>query len=290
MEFKIVRLLFIAHVFSVSLFGQPGTQKATTAIKIIDMIKGKVTCPWSDTTVDTFKSGNPEDAVTGIAVCMFADMKALRQAVADRCNLLIVHEPTFYSHLDDTKSLTNDPVFQDKLKYINDHHLIIWRFHDHIHRTNPDGIYVGVIEKLGWQNNMENNSLTRFKFDKVTLSDFILRLKNLFPGSSFRVIGSPDMIVSHAALSLGAPGSSAHLKLLQEPGLDLLVAGESPEWETYQYVYDAQLQGKNKAVIFLGHTNSEEAGMEYCTRWLKGFLPQGIPIHYLKNGSCFNTL
>jgi putative NIF3 family GTP cyclohydrolase 1 type 2 len=99
-----------------------------------------------------------------------------------------------------------------------------------------------------------------------------------------------EMIVTNVALSLGAPGFSTHLKLLQEKNTDLLIAGESPEWETYQYVYDAQLQGKNKAVIFLGHTNSEEAGMEYCAKWLKGFIPAGIPIQYIKNGSSFKTL
>jgi putative NIF3 family GTP cyclohydrolase 1 type 2 len=289
MDFKAISLFIIALVLSGSVFGQEAPQKEITANQIISMIRGKVTCPWSDNTVDTFKSGNPEDAVTGVAVCMFADMKALRQSVADKCNLIIVHEPTFYSHQDETKSLSGDPVFVDKLKYINDHHLIIWRFHDHIHRTNPDGIYVGVVEKLGWGKNRTDNSLTRFKFDKVKLSDFIHQLKILFPESSFRVIGTPDLIVSHAALSLGAPGSSSHLKLLQEPDMDLLVAGESPEWETYQYVYDAQLQGKNRAVIFLGHTNSEEAGMEYCAKWLKGFLPNSIPIHYIRNGSSFNT-
>ena len=289
MYFKTIVIVLFVQVLSGSLFGQQAPKKEISANQVIEMIKGKVTCPWSANTVDTFKSGNPEDAVTGIVVCMFADMKALKQAVVDKCNLIIVHEPTFYSHTDETKTLTDDPVYQDKLKFINDHHLIIWRFHDHIHRTNPDGIYVGVVEKLGWEKNKADNSLTRFKFEKVKLSDFILRLKAIFPGSSFRVIGNPEMMVTNVALALGAPGFSTHLKLLQEKNIDVLVAGEAPEWETYQYVYDAQLQGKNKAVIFLGHTNSEEAGMEYCAKWLKGFIPAAIPIHYIKNGSSFNT-
>jgi putative NIF3 family GTP cyclohydrolase 1 type 2 len=289
MAFKTISLLLISLIISGSLSGQHAQKKEISASQVIELIKGKVTCTWSANTVDTFKSGNPKDAVTGIAVCMFADMKALRLAVADKCNLMIVHEPTFYSHQDETKSLANDPVYQDKLKYINDHHLIIWRFHDHIHKTDPDGIYVGVVEKLGWEKNKVDKSLAHFKFEKVRLSDFILQLKAIFPGSSFRVVGNPEMFVANVALSLGAPGFSTHLKLLQEENTDLLVAGESPEWETYQYVYDGQLQGKNKAVIFLGHTNSEEAGMEYCARWLKGFIPAGIPIQYIKNGSSFNT-
>ncbi len=264
-------------------------QNHLTANQIIELIKGKVTCPWSAETVDTFKSGNPEDAVTGIVVCMFADMKALQQAVTDRCNLIITHEPTFYNHLDDTKSLVNDPVFLEKLKFINDHHLIIWRFHDHIHRTSPDGIYAGMVEKLGWRKNKTDDTMTRFKFEPVKLAQFISQLKTIFPGSAFRVIGNPGMTVTNVAFSAGAPGSSTHLRLLQEKQTDLLIAGESPEWETYQYVHDAQLQGRNKAVIFLGHTNSEEAGMDYCVTWLKGFMPLTLPIHYFENGSSFQT-
>ena len=95
------------------------------------------------------------------------------------------------------------------------------------------------------------------------------------------------MEVTNVALSLGAPGFGTHLKLLQEAKTDLLIAGEAPEWETYQYVHDARLQGRNKAVIFLGHTNSEEGGMKYCARWLKGFLPQNTRIRYIENGSSF---
>ena len=289
MRLKISPLLLVVFFASVSVFGQPAKPKTLTANQIVEIIKAKVTCPWAAETVDTFKAGNPQDNVTGIAVCMFADMKVLKMAVAEKCNLIIAHEPTFYSHLDGTKTLENDPVFQDKIKYINDHKLIIWRFHDHIHRTKPDGIYMGMIEKLGWAKNQTDSTMIRFRFDKVKLSEFISQLKRRFPDSSFRVVGNPEMGVVNVALAVGAPGSSSHMKLLQEKNIDLLIAGEAPEWETYQYVNDAVLQGKNKAVIFIGHTNSEEAGMDYCARWLKGFIPQSVKIQYMKNGSSYRT-
>jgi len=289
MDFKATKLVLITFLLSGSVFGQQTNQKQLSASKIIDLIKKNVTCPWSAQTVDTFKSGNPDDVVTGMAVCMFADMKVLKQAVANKCNLIIVHEPTFYSHLDEAKTLENDPVFQDKIKFINENKLIIWRFHDHIHRTKPDGIYFGMIEKLGWRKNQTDSSMIRFKFEKQTLSAFISRLKLTFPGSAFRVIGNPGMIVTDVAFSAGAPGTETHRKLLQENNIDLLVAGEAPEWETYQYVYDAQLQGKNKAVIFLGHAVSEAYGMNYCARWLKGFLPKDLNIRYIESGSGYTT-
>jgi len=289
MDFKATKLGLIALLLSGSVFGQLTNQKQMSGSQIIDLIKKNVTCPWSAQTVDTFKSGNPDDVVTGIAVCMFADMKVLKEAVANKCNLIIAHEPTFYSHLDETKTLENDPVFQDKMKFINENKLIIWRFHDHIHRTKPDGIYFGMIEKLGWRKNQTDSSMIRFKFEKQKLSDFIIGLKQTFPGSSFRVIGNPDMIVRYVALSMGAPGTERHRNLLEEKDVDLLVAGEAPEWETYQYAYDAQLQGKNKAVIFLGHAISEASGMNYCAHWLKGFLPKDLNIRFVESGSSYTT-
>lgn len=289
MDFKATKLVLIALLLSGSVSGQQTNQQQLSANQIIDLIKKNVTCPWSAQTVDTFKSGNPDDVVKGIAVCMFADMKVLKQAVANKCNLIIAHEPTFYSHLDETKTLENDAVYQDKIKFINENKLIIWRFHDHIHRTMPDGIYFGMIEKLGWRKNQTDSSMIRFKFEKQTLSAFISRLKLTFPGSSFRVIGNPGMIVTNVAFSAGAPGTETHRKLLEEKNIDLLVAGEAPEWETYQYIYDAQLQGKNKAVIFLGHAVSEAAGMNYCARWLKGFLPKDLNIKYIESGSSYTT-
>ena len=289
MNFKLYFLLLVALVFSGNLSAQHIKQDQLTASQVIDLIKKNVHCPWSSETVDRFKSGNPEDIVTGITTCMFADMKVLRQAVAERANLIITHEPTFYNHPDEIKNLENDPVYLDKIKFINDHKLIIWRFHDHFHKMQPDGIYAGMVEKLGWGKNQTDNSMLHFKFKPQKLSAFILSLKNTFPGNSFRVIGNPDMEITNVALSVGAPGSSDQIKFLEEKNTQLLIAGESPEWETYQYVYDAWLQGKNKAIIFLGHALSEEAGMDYCARWLKGFIPQKIKIQYVENGSSFKT-
>jgi putative NIF3 family GTP cyclohydrolase 1 type 2 len=289
MDFKTCKLVIISLIFSGTLFGQQATPDQLTANQVIDLVKNNVQVPWSTETVDTFKSGNPRDAVTGIITCMFADMKVLHKAVADNANLIIAHEPVFYNHLDETQRFENDPVYQSKIKFINDHKLIIFRFHDHIHRMKPDGIYAGMVEKLGWGKFQSDSSMLRFKLKSQKLSDFVVRLKAVFPGSSLRVVGNPELKFTGVALAVGAPGSSEHIQLLQEEQTEVLIAGEAPEWETYQYVYDAQVQGKNKAVIFLGHALSEEAGMKYCEHWLKGILPQGLNVQYVENGSSFKN-
>ena len=289
MKLKVTLLVIIALVLSGSLFGQQSNSDLLTANQVIELIKKNVRVSWSAQTVDTFKAGNPADKVTGIATCMFADMKVLQEAVANNCNLIITHEPVFYNHLDETSRFDKDPVYQAKIKYINAHKLIIWRFHDYIHRMKPDGIYAGIVERLGWKSNQTDSTMIHYSFKPLKLSGFVSHLKSNFPGDSFRVIGNPDLMITGVALAVGAPGSDEHILLLQDPNTQLLIAGEAPEWETYQYVYDAQLEGKNKAVIFLGHALSEEAGMNYCAQWLKGFLPKTLPIKYFINGSSFKT-
>lgn len=268
---------------------QQAPVKTQTARQIISQMQQHLTCQWSQETVDTFKSGNPDDVVTGVAVSMFANMETLRQAVARNCNLIIVHEPTFYNHPDKTEMLENNPVYREKLAYIQKHKLIIFRFHDHWHRTVPDGIYVGMIDKLGWKANQTDNSMMFFKFNEQTVGGFAQKLQEKLKGSQLRIVGDLSMRFTNVALAVGAPGSQSHIKLLSGEFTELLVAGEAQEWETYQYVLDASMLGMKKAAIFTGHIPSEEAGMEYCAQWMKTFIKE-IPVIFLENGSAYNPV
>jgi putative NIF3 family GTP cyclohydrolase 1 type 2 len=213
-------------------------------------------------------------------------MDVLKQAVAKNCNLLVVHEPLYYNHLDDTRQLQNDPVFLEKRKFITDHKLVIWRFHDYIHSMRPDGIETGMVEKLGWKNYTVKGSTNQFVLPETTLKDLLKNLKQVFPKNAFYVIGNPDMKLSNVRLAAGAPGSSAHIRLLEDKNVDVILAGESPQWETYEYMRDAVAQGRQKAIIFLGHINSEEAGMNYCSAWLKGFT-KDVPVYFIEAGPSF---
>ena len=134
--FSIVLIVFL----STRLSGQNNQTNPKSASAIIENIILHTGAPKIPNTVDVIKEGNPSTNVTGIVTCMFATMDVMKQAIEKKCNLIIVHEPLFYNHLDETKDLLNDPVFLEKKKFINDNHLIIWRFHDYIHSINPDGI------------------------------------------------------------------------------------------------------------------------------------------------------
>ena len=99
---RIYIFLFLAAISQLSNAQVP-TAKSPSARQVISKMQENLSCSWSQETVDTFKSGNPDDAVTGIATCMFANMETIQKAVENNCNLIIAHEPTFYNHLDETE-------------------------------------------------------------------------------------------------------------------------------------------------------------------------------------------
>jgi putative NIF3 family GTP cyclohydrolase 1 type 2 len=283
---KPILSLILILIISFRVSGQNIPGRQITASEIIENIIKHTGAPAIPNTVDVIKEGNPKTVVTGIVTCMFATMDVMKQAVKNKCNLIIVHEPLYYNHLDETKNFLNDEVFLQKKKFINDNGLIIWRFHDYIHSIKPDGIETGMVEKLGWGEYAVKGSTEHFVLPETTLGDLLKYLKGIFGSNAFYVIGKPEMKLTSVALAVGAPGSMTHIRILEDKNTDVLIAGESPQWETYEYMRDAVDQGRKKAVIFLGHIPSEEAGMNYCAEWLKGFI-KNVPVTFLSSGPSF---
>lgn len=257
-------------------------QDKPTARQIIERIQKNVGVPWTTPTVDTFKAGNPDEPVTGIAVTMMATLDVLDHAAAAGDNLVITHEPTFYSHLDTLTQLEkqHDAVLAEKQKFIHDHHLVVWRFHDHWHARKPDGIQLGMTRALGWEKfqNPENQHL--FTLPETTLDSLAAEIKRKLDVRVLRVVGDPQLKVTKAAFLPGAAGSEKQIQFLERDDVEALLIGEVPEWETIEYVADAATEHKHKALILIGHIKSEQAGMEECTRWLKTFITD-VPVQFV---------
>ena len=257
-----------------------------TAQQIIERIKAKVGIEWSSNTVDTFKAGDPATQVTGVTTTMFPTLDVLKKSVAAGNNLIVCHEPTFYNHLDNLSPLEKDEVQQAKLRYVKEHGLVIFRFHDHWHRMRPDGIVMGMVEALGWQNRSRKGEQTVFDLAPTNVGELAKEMKEKLKAAAVRVVGDPQLACSKIALSVGAAGSLTQIAMLQRDDIDVLVCGETREWETVEYARDAITAGKHKALIVLGHAPSEEAGMNYCARWLSGFLTE-VPVKFIPCGDPF---
>lgn len=263
-------------------------QKPLTARQVIEKIKLQIGAPIDPNTVDTFKAGDPETPVTGIATTFLDTYDVLREAVAQGANLVITHEPTFYNHLDETAFLKGDPVFEQKMTYIREHHLVIWRFHDQWHWRKPDGIVEGFTQAVGWQKYRRPYEENAYTLPPVTVGQLAAALQDKLNSRSIRVVGDPLLRVTDVAYLPGASGEDKQIKALERDDVQVLVAGEAREWETVEYVRDAAAQGRRKALILLGHEVSEEVGMEYCARWLRQLFP-AVPVTFIPAGEPFQT-
>lgn len=259
----LVPLLFSLHPHAQTL----------SAADALQQIKARYPAKVAVDTVDTVKAGDPSTPVTGIATTFLDTMDVLREANRRGLNLVITHEPTFYNHRDDTTLFTDDPVYKEKLAFIQQHHMAVFRLHDEIHDVSPDPIATALIDALGWQQYAKADDPFHAIIPSITLGALSRQLQQKFKVSTIRVVGDPDLKITHVALLPGAAGLQQHVIALRRPDVDLLIAGEASEWETVEYVRDAVAQGRHKALILLGHEVSEEPGMLQCSKDLHALFP-----------------
>jgi putative NIF3 family GTP cyclohydrolase 1 type 2 len=274
------RISFFLLALAATLSAQQSA--GLTARQVIERIQAHVGVPWRGQTVDTFKAGDPDTRVTGIATTMMATYDVLVRAAAAGKNLIITHEPTFYSHLDKTEAFEkeHDPVWAEKERFIKEHNLVVWRFHDYWHRMKPDGILFGVVRTLEWQKFQNASDPNLFVMPEITVGELAEQMKQRLGIHVLRYVANPEMKITKVALAPGASGPELHRRLLQRDDVEVLAIGEVPEWETIEYVSDAVSQGKKKALILLGHIPSEQPGMEYCAEWLKTFVSE-VPVEFV---------
>jgi putative NIF3 family GTP cyclohydrolase 1 type 2 len=258
-----------------------------TARQVVERIQKNVGIPWREQTVDNFKDGsNPDRPLTGIATTMVATFELLHRAAAAKRNLIIVHEPTYYSNLDDPKDVSSDPMFRLKRDFVAANNLSVFRFHDHWHGRKPDGIIDGMAVGLGWKKYQNPDNARLFVLPETTLNALAIQIRDQLKIRAIRVVGDPHVKVSRAAFNPGSTGLNLVMRYFSGDDVDVFVCGEPREWDAVEYARDSIAAGKKKGLIVLGHDMSEERGMEECARWLTGFIPE-VPVEFMPSGEAF---
>jgi putative NIF3 family GTP cyclohydrolase 1 type 2 len=239
-------------------------------------------------TCDRLITGDWEAEVNGIATTFMATPDVIRGAAARGANLIITHEPTFFTHADGLGWLEGDEVYRRKQEMIDALGMNIWRFHDHIHSMNPDLIFSGVKRDLGWETFGDPESSFLYTIPPTTVSALAELLKERLGVEVVRVVGDKAINVEKVGLfigggSLGLGSDTMPMEVMRAHDLDVIVAGEILEWTLCAYVRDAAQLGLNKALIVAGHNRTEEAGMKHLPEWLSTVLP-GLPVCFVEAG------
>lgn len=257
-------------------------QGKLTAGEVVERIKKNIGVPWNDSTYrDTYKIGGPDSPVMGICSSFESNLSVLEKALKAGLNMFITHEPTFWTDGDVIERVQGDPLYKFKLDWAKRNNMVVWRLHDHIHSRKPDGISMGWNEALGWTPYQVNGNLHLWDLPPTTLGELAKLLAKTLDTHSIRVIGNPNLRVVRVT-------KGRDLSLMAEP-VDCIIASDSREYDTYEYVRDAVFAGTKKGAIYISHEASEDVGMDWFAKWLKPLVPE-VPVRYIPTTDDFWTV
>lgn len=263
-------------------------KKQMTVQDIIDLILKEGNLSPINNTVDTIKAGSASQVVTGIVTTMFPTINVIEEAAKLNANFIIAHEPSFYNHLDDTAFVKDNAVLKQKQELLEKYKITIWRFHDYCHSLKPDAITYGVVKKTGWLPYYKTGESILI-IPSISLKELVNHLKSSLRISHLRIIGDMEQRCEKIALLPGASGGQKQISTVEINKPDVLIVGEVSEWETAEYIRDEKSFGGKTALIILGHSLSEEPGMEWVADWLQPKIPD-MKITHITSGDPFTWL
>jgi len=254
--------------------------------------------PWLDpeTTVDRIIIGDPEAKVNRLLVTWMSTFDACRAAVERDCQLIVTHEPTFWSHRDELETSRAvahsvwQAAFARKRKFIEDHRLVILRCHDVWDFMPEIGIPFAWARFLGLGDTpaamSENRALHRYDIAPLTVDDLARRVaaKTATLGEpAVQVVGDGSRLVSRIGVGTGC---YCHPVEMQALGCDLSIVCDDGNWywENLQCAADS-----DHPMIRVNHGTSEEPGMRSLSVYLARTFPD-LTGEFLAHGSCFRLV
>jgi putative NIF3 family GTP cyclohydrolase 1 type 2 len=239
--------------------------------------------------VDKLLSGDCRQEVAGIVTCFMPTLYVIDKAAELGANLIVAHEGLFYSHHKRDELYEYSAVLQEKKRRIDAAGVAVYRCHDYSHRCVPDGITEGLVQTLGWAPYIRERhpAATIVEIPPASVTEIAAQVKECLGVSFLRIMGDLKTECRRIGVFAGyRGGGQTVIPLIENERLDLVLYGEGPEWETPEYVRDSLHMGTSKALIVLGHGESEEPGMSALADRLRGIFSK-IPVHYVKEEPLF---
>lgn len=245
---------------------------------------------WLDrrTTVDRVIAGDAERDVDRCYVTWMPGMRELRQMVERDVPLVICHEPTFWNHANDRPN--EDPATQEKLRFINDHGLVVLRTHDCWDRWPEIGIpwawaqflgFSGRPERIGAEGYQHRYDIAPAPLD--ALAKRVAERCRTLGEPAVQVTGPGDRLVSRIGIGTGC---CCKIATFIEMGCHCSVICDDGSW----YWSNIQrAQDLDHVVIRVHHGTSEEPGMVTLTKYVNENLP-GLRAELLPHGCTFHMV
>jgi putative NIF3 family GTP cyclohydrolase 1 type 2 len=252
---------------------------------------------WSHT-VDTFKAGDPDSAVQGIAVAWQSTWPALRAAHEAGCTLFVTHEPTFYVHRDDNPGAYADAHLEAKRAWLAQTGLVVYRCHDVWDVMPRWGVRDSWARGLGLQGPPLAEDARRY-YGLYDVSPAPVRLGDLARTLAGRVqelgqrevqlLGDPELPVRLLGIGTGAACRVPEMAALRAPDgagpAALLVTDDGISfWADGSWAADRGLP-----LLVVNHATAEEWGMRSLATYLREQFP-GVPVRHIAQGCLYQTV
>ena len=282
-----------------------------SAQQLLERIQKNLGVPWQSQRSDGFSDGvlvgTADTTVTGVVTTFTPTLDVLRKAAASGKNTVICREAPFYSRGEraplfwrngpaPSKELVdNDPVCRAKQEFISQNNLVVIRFFDNWDARENDGQLRGLARALDWEQShiaQRNGSAdyhpnnVYFLLPKTSLNGIVQNAKEKLKIRCPRVIGDPSSVVQKVALTHGLLLVADAERILRDPGVDAVIAGDAVEWEAAPYFQDLVTAKRAKGLVLLGEQASEEPGCGEMAEWLRSFIRE-VPIEWIPAGEPF---
>jgi len=278
----------VGAIIGCAFAGAAFASTAMTAADLVERIKAKLLAEgtkWQPSYTDGFKVGDPATIVKGVAVTFEATLDVLQQAVARGFNFIICHEAVFWAGFDAPQILKGDPIRLAKEAFVREHGLVIWRLHDHMHRMQPEPVISSLLHELGWTPYYEKGGrrFDHIEVPEIQLGRLASHMQTKLGTANVVVVGDPGMPVR--SVGVGIHILSTLLPVLHKS--DVVIVGETSEYDSFEYVRDAVALGQKKGLIRISHERLEEWGVRYFAAWARPLIAP-LPFAWLSTGDAFS--
>jgi putative NIF3 family GTP cyclohydrolase 1 type 2 len=241
--------------------------------------------PVPEPSVDRVVVGDASTVVSGVALAWMPTWAALREAAARGLNVVVAHEPTFYTHGDldgfeaafaGLPSRTRDAVTatrEAKQRWIEESGLVVIRCHD-VLDAMPGGVVDCLAAALGFPAAAISEPAPRYRIARLPrptrAAEVAERLARAFvplgqPGVAF--YGEADRLVSSLGLGTGY-GNDPWKHFSHGADMALAIDDRIKSWTEPAWAEDA-----GYPVVVINHGTSEEWGVRQLAEIVRNAHP-----------------
>ena len=156
-----------------------------------------------------------------------------------------------------------------------------------------DGIFYGVMVTLGWEKYLSCDPARPMVFElpETPVKEIGRQIIEKFRLTGLKMLGNTEAKVRKVAIAghiLG--GDNDTITWIEQEGIELVIAMELIDFTVSEYIRDSAMLQRPKAILAVGHFNTEEPGMEYMVRYIPEALGTAIPCRYIQSGDMYEFM